>query len=143
MIANAVGLLKEELRRCGSLVLACADRTRVPAGGALAVDRERFSAEITRALDDHPLIERVAGLVERMQRSPGFALRVHHEPELHGSSPESPRTAPAFAAAITQSLSHAFDPDLIRRHAEGFGRERFGDAMEALVRSASRQGPEA
>src|SRR5690348_2201586 len=42
-IANAVGLLKEELRRCGSLVLSCADRTRVPAGGALAVDRVRFS----------------------------------------------------------------------------------------------------
>src|SRR5512142_1079484 len=41
---NAVGLLHEELRRLGSLVLACADATRVPAGDALAVDRDRFSA---------------------------------------------------------------------------------------------------
>src|SRR5262249_12047362 len=42
-LANAVGLLKEEMRRSGSLIMACADQTRVPAGGALAVDRERFS----------------------------------------------------------------------------------------------------
>ncbi len=59
-LSNAVGLLKEELRRMGSLVLACADATAVPAGGALAVDRERFSAAITHAIDTHPLIERVA-----------------------------------------------------------------------------------
>ena len=47
-LENAVGLLKEELRRCGSLIMACADRTRVEAGGALAVDREGFSREVTR-----------------------------------------------------------------------------------------------
>src|SRR6185436_8979308 len=52
--------------RCGSLVIGCADRTAVPAGGALAVDRERFSAAITEALDRHPRIERVAGVVERI-----------------------------------------------------------------------------
>ena len=61
---NAVGLIKEEMRRCGSLILACADATAVPAGGALAVDRERFSAEITRRIDTHPNIERVARVVE-------------------------------------------------------------------------------
>jgi methylenetetrahydrofolate--tRNA-(uracil-5-)-methyltransferase len=54
------------MRRCGSLILACADRTRVPAGGALAVDRERFSAEVTRAIDSHPRIERVARTVESL-----------------------------------------------------------------------------
>ena len=54
---NAVGLLKEEMRRLGSLVLAAADRTKVPAGGALAVDRELFSREVTRAIEAHPLIE--------------------------------------------------------------------------------------
>ncbi|MBI5518249.1 MAG: methylenetetrahydrofolate--tRNA-(uracil(54)-C(5))-methyltransferase (FADH(2)-oxidizing) TrmFO [Deltaproteobacteria bacterium] len=59
-LSNAVGLLKEELRRAGSLVLAAADRTRVPAGGALAVDRERFSRAITLAVDAHPLIHREA-----------------------------------------------------------------------------------
>jgi methylenetetrahydrofolate--tRNA-(uracil-5-)-methyltransferase len=55
-LANAVGLLKEELRRAGSLVMATADRTRVPAGGALAVDREKFSEEMTRAIGAHPRI---------------------------------------------------------------------------------------
>ena len=55
-LANAVGLLKEEMRRSGSLIMRSADRTRVPAGGALAVDRERFSAEITAAIHTHPRI---------------------------------------------------------------------------------------
>ncbi len=55
-LANAVGLLKEELRRAGSLILACADATRVPAGGALAVDREAFSAAITTRIHGHPRI---------------------------------------------------------------------------------------
>jgi methylenetetrahydrofolate--tRNA-(uracil-5-)-methyltransferase len=53
---NAVGLLKEEMRRLGSLVMRAADASRVPAGAALAVDRERFSAEITGALESHPLV---------------------------------------------------------------------------------------
>jgi methylenetetrahydrofolate--tRNA-(uracil-5-)-methyltransferase len=50
-------LLKEELRRCGSLLLHCADQTAVPAGAALAVDRERFSQVVTCAIEQHPLIE--------------------------------------------------------------------------------------
>ena len=62
-LSNAVGLLKEELRRAGSLVLAAADLTAVPAGGALAVDRDRFSATITAAIDGHPLITRVSAEV--------------------------------------------------------------------------------
>ncbi|MHC1786267.1 MAG: methylenetetrahydrofolate--tRNA-(uracil(54)-C(5))-methyltransferase (FADH(2)-oxidizing) TrmFO [Christensenellales bacterium] len=55
-LQNAVGLLKEEMRRLGSLVLAAADLARVPAGGALAVDREAFSGYITRRLKEHPMI---------------------------------------------------------------------------------------
>jgi methylenetetrahydrofolate--tRNA-(uracil-5-)-methyltransferase len=55
-LVNAVGLLKEELRRAGSLVIRSADETAVPAGGALAVDRERFSERITRALASHPRV---------------------------------------------------------------------------------------
>ena len=55
-LENAVGLLKEELRRCGSLILRCADQTRVEAGGALAVDREGFSAAVTAAVRSHPNI---------------------------------------------------------------------------------------
>jgi methylenetetrahydrofolate--tRNA-(uracil-5-)-methyltransferase len=53
---NAVGLLKEEMRRLGSLVMRAAEASRVPAGAALAVDRERFSEEITRTLETHPLV---------------------------------------------------------------------------------------
>jgi methylenetetrahydrofolate--tRNA-(uracil-5-)-methyltransferase len=55
-IDNAVGLLKEEMRRLGSLVMRMADAHRVPAGAALAVDRERFSHAVTVALETHPLI---------------------------------------------------------------------------------------
>jgi len=53
---NAVGLLKEEMRRLGSLVMRVADDVRVPAGAALAVDRERFAEGVTRAITAHPLI---------------------------------------------------------------------------------------
>jgi methylenetetrahydrofolate--tRNA-(uracil-5-)-methyltransferase len=53
---NAVGLLKEEMRRLGSLVMRAADASRVPAGAALAVDRERFAQTITDAIGQHPLI---------------------------------------------------------------------------------------
>ena len=56
-VTNAVGLLKEEMRRLGSVVMASADRHRVPAGSALAVDREAFSADITAAVRSNPLIE--------------------------------------------------------------------------------------
>src|SRR6476469_6614962 len=53
---NAVGLLHQEMRELGSLVMRCADTHRVPAGSALAVDREAFAAEVTRAIDQHPNI---------------------------------------------------------------------------------------
>jgi methylenetetrahydrofolate--tRNA-(uracil-5-)-methyltransferase len=63
---NAVGLLKEEMRRLGSLVMRAADASRVPAGAALAVDRERFAQAVTAAIAAHPLItvarEEIAGL---------------------------------------------------------------------------------
>src|SRR6476646_750072 len=53
---NAVGLLHAEMRKLGSLVMRAADANQVPAGGALAVDRDGFSAAVTRALHEHPLI---------------------------------------------------------------------------------------
>jgi methylenetetrahydrofolate--tRNA-(uracil-5-)-methyltransferase len=53
---NAVGLLKEELRRCGSLIMEAAEATSVPAGGALAVDRQLFSGYVTAKIEAHPLI---------------------------------------------------------------------------------------
>ena len=62
-LSNAVGLLKAELRRLDSLILRCADATRVPAGGALAVDRAAFSRRVTEAIQSHPLIALVPGEV--------------------------------------------------------------------------------
>lgn len=53
---NAVGLLHEEMRRCGSLIMRCADAHKVPAGGALAMDREHFARAVTHALENHPNI---------------------------------------------------------------------------------------
>ncbi|ERK60144.1 tRNA:m(5)U-54 methyltransferase [Gemella bergeri ATCC 700627] len=55
-ITNAVGLLKEEMRRLNSIIIECADTTQVPAGGALAVDRDRFSKMITEKIKEHPNI---------------------------------------------------------------------------------------
>ena len=62
-LENAVGLLKEELRRCGSLIMACADAHRVEAGGALAVDRYAFSAAVTEKLRAHPNVTVLEGEV--------------------------------------------------------------------------------
>src|SRR4051812_3534449 len=61
---NAVGLLHAEMRRLGSLIMRAADANQVPAGGALAVDRDGFSAAVTRALHDHPGIELRRGEIE-------------------------------------------------------------------------------
>ena len=62
-LENAVGLLKEELRRLGSLFMEAAEATKVPAGGALAVDRGLFSEYVTAKIEGHPLIEVVRGEV--------------------------------------------------------------------------------
>src|SRR6476659_9410870 len=87
---NAVGLLHEEMRRAGSLIMAAGDAHKLPAGGALAVDRDYFSAEVTRRLAEHPLvtIERgeVAGLPPADWESVIIAT--------------GPLTSPALSAAI-------------------------------------------
>jgi len=66
---NAVGLLKEEMRRLGSLVMRAAEASRVPAGAALAVDRERFSEVVTSAIGSHPLITLARGEVTQIPES--------------------------------------------------------------------------
>ncbi len=71
---NAVGLLHEELRRLGSLVLSAADATRVPAGDALAVDRERFSAHVTGALRANPRVSFRTGEARALPPPPGLAV---------------------------------------------------------------------
>lgn len=72
-LENAVGLLKEEMRRLDSLIMRCADRHRVPAGGALAVDRDLFSAAVTEALESHPLVEVVRQEVRSIP-GPGIVI---------------------------------------------------------------------
>ncbi len=69
-LTNAVGLLKEEMRLCGSLIMAAADQARVPAGGALAVDRDRFSGFITDAVRRHPLIDVAEGEATTIPEGP-------------------------------------------------------------------------
>lgn len=69
-LENAVGLLKEELRRLGSLILQCAEANRVEAGGALAVDRYGFSGMVTEKIRSHPNITVVEGEVAEVPQGP-------------------------------------------------------------------------
>src|SRR5258707_6538981 len=69
---NAVGLLKEEMRRLGSLVMRAADAHRVPAGAALAVDRDRFSRAVTEAVPSHPVIVGTREVVPPLSRESGL-----------------------------------------------------------------------
>ena len=69
-LENAVGLLKEELRRVGSLIMACADETRVEAGGCLAVDRQGFSRLVTEKIKNHPNITVVSEEVTEVPDGP-------------------------------------------------------------------------
>ena len=69
-LENAVGLLKKELRRCGSLILSCAEATRVEAGGCLAVDRQGFSRMVTEKIRSHPGIRVVEEEVTQVPEGP-------------------------------------------------------------------------
>ena len=70
---NAVGLLHEEMRRCGSLIMAAGDAHKLPAGGALAVDRDGFSAEVTARLIANPMVTIERGEVAGCRRRTGTA----------------------------------------------------------------------
>src|SRR5687768_10709013 len=85
---NAVGLLHQEMRRLGSIIMAAADAHRVPAGSALAVDRESFSAEVTARIAAHPNITVVRERVDELADS-GLAIVA-----------TGPLTAPGLAEAI-------------------------------------------
>ncbi len=93
-LENAVGLLKEELRRCGSLIMACADAHRVEAGGALAVDRHAFSGAITEKIRTHPNITVTEGEVTRLPESGQVIVA----------------TGPLTSEALSQAISRLF-PD--------------------------------
>ena len=90
-LENAVGLLKEELRRLDSLILRCADATAVPAGGALAVDREGFARMVTESVLGHPNITMVPGEVTAI-------------PEGNVVIASGPLTSDALADAIAEKL---------------------------------------
>ncbi len=95
-LENAVGLLKEELRRVGSLILSCADATRVEAGGCLAVDRYGFSAMVTEKIRSHPNIEVVSEEVTQVPQGPVIVAT-------------GPLTSDALAEAIREYFGGADD----------------------------------
>ena len=103
-IENAVGLLKEEMRRLDSLIIACADAHQVPAGGALAVDREGFAQAVTDAIRENPLVTLVEEEVTDYSR---FA------PEDYVITASGPLTSGALSEAIQQLVEkyyfHFFD----------------------------------
>ncbi|MBX3185589.1 MAG: methylenetetrahydrofolate--tRNA-(uracil(54)-C(5))-methyltransferase (FADH(2)-oxidizing) TrmFO [Labilithrix sp.] len=94
-LVNAVGLLKEELRRCGSLVMAAAEIARVPAGGALAVDRDVFSKAVTDRIRAHPRITVRAEIVEAIPAA---------SPEAPVILATGPLTGDALAADIARTV---------------------------------------
>ena len=87
---NAVGLLHEEMRRAGSLIMWAADTHKLPAGGALAVDRDGFAGNVTEKLEAHPLIEIVRGEIDGLPPAEWDSVIVA----------TGPLTSPALAAAI-------------------------------------------
>jgi len=93
-LINAVGLLKEELRRAGSLVLRAAEVAKVPAGGALAVDRDVFSDEVTRVLAAHPRVRVVHEIVSAL-------------PEASAERPVILATGPLTGDALAADLARA------------------------------------
>ena len=93
-LANAIGLLKEELRHLGSLIMRCAEENRVEAGGALAVDRVAFAAAITKALEEHENIEIVHEELTEIPEGPAIIAT-------------GPLTSDPMAAAISDYFGGA------------------------------------
>lgn len=110
-LENAVGLLKEELRRCGSLILSCAEATRVEAGGCLAVDREGFSRMVTEKIHSHPKITVIAEEVTQVPEGPVIVA-----------------TGPLTSDALSQAIGDYFG---------GTGYLHFFDAAAPLVTAES------
>ncbi len=109
-LENAVGLLKEELRRCGSLIMQCAEETRVEAGGCLAVDREGFSARITEKLKSHPNITVMSQEMTQVPEGPVIIA-----------------TGPLTSDALNQAIGAYFGSDYLH----------FFDAAAPLVTAES------
>jgi len=88
---NAVGVLHEEMRRAGSLIMRCADASKVPAGGALAVDREAFSARVTAALEAHPRITIERAEIRSLEEARGDSVVIATGPLTHPALAENIR----------------------------------------------------
>ncbi len=99
-LENAAGLLKEELRLLGSLIVACADQHRVPAGGALAVDREGFSQEVTARISQHANIEIIR---EEIRQIPASGITVI-------------ATGPLTSESLSQELTGLTDEEFLYFH---------------------------
>lgn len=109
-LENAVGLLKEELRRCGSLIMECAEATRVEAGGCLAVDRAGFSRMVTEKIKANPLIHVVSEEVTRIPQEPVIIA-----------------TGPLTSDVLSESIGQYFGADYLH----------FFDAAAPLVTAES------
>ena len=109
-LENAVGLLKEELRRMGSLILTCADATRVEAGGCLAVDRQAFSDLVTEKIRNHPNITIVSQEVTQVPEGPVIIA-----------------TGPLTSDVLSQAIGEYFGADYLH----------FFDAAAPLVTAES------
>ena len=109
-LENAVGLLKEELRRCGSLIMECAETTRVEAGGCLAVDRAGFSALVTERIRANPNIRVIPGEVTQVPEAPVIIA-----------------TGPLTSDALSKAIGEYFGADYLH----------FFDAAAPLVTAES------
>ena len=109
-LENAVGLLKEELRRCGSLIMTCAEETRVEAGGCLAVDREGFAKKVTEKLKNHPNITIISQEITEVPEGPVIIA-----------------TGPLTSDALSKAIGEYFGQDYLH----------FFDAAAPLVTAES------
>jgi len=109
-LENAVGLLKEELRRCGSIIMACAEETRVEAGGCLAVDREGFAKKVTEKLKSHPNITVISREITEVPEGPVIIA-----------------TGPLTSDALSKAIGEYFGEDYLH----------FFDAAAPLVTAES------
>ena len=133
---NAVGLLHQEMRALGSLIMRAADKHRVPAGSALAVDREAFAAEVTRAIEQHPNITVVR---ERVDALPDHPTIIATGP-LTGSA-----LAEAIAAETGEGALAFFDaiapdrPPRQHRHGRRLDGRPMGQGRQGLHQLPARQ----
>lgn len=119
---NASGLLKEEMRRLGSLILEAADKSRVPAGGALAVDRDLFSGFITNKLRSHPRVEVAEELADRIPEPPAIiATGPLTSGGLYGEIEKLAGTLHFFDAAAPIVTAESIDMDIAFRQSR-YGR---------------------